>query len=251
MNITINNDLTVTIPNKQLFFKEWFISSQGVLEQKPDVVQIPIVRIDPGDGMMPRLGGMFFSSAVLTVNHDTNRFTIAQAKTKSAPSKLVAYDTKNNCVGEVKAAASSSDPKESSGANGGSNSNSNGQSSNSDGSSSSTKSTLSGGAIAGIVIGSLAAVALVLGAALVLIRRRRRRAAAAHQPSELAGLSSGSSEHPAEKYAYHGAEMYGDHGSAEMSGDNRSEMYAANGGNGYVHELDGAGRPHEVPAQGR
>jgi hypothetical protein len=248
MKITINNDLTVTIPNKQLFFGEHYIASSGVIKTKSDVIQMPIVRIRPGDGMMPRLGGMFFSSAVLTVNHDKNQFTIAQAQTKSAPSELVAYDTKNDCVGPVKAAASttsSDDPKESNGTNGGSSSNSsgsnpNGTSNNSDtSSSSSTKSALSGGAIAGIVIGTLAFLSLI-GAAIFLIRRRRRRAVAT-SPSELAAFGPGSSSDgpPTEKYAY----------ASEMYVDNQStELYSANGGNGFAHEMDGGGRVHEVQA---
>jgi hypothetical protein len=248
MKVTINNDLTVTIPNKQLFFGEHYIASSGIIKTKSDVIQMPIVRIRPGDGMMPRLGGMFFSSAVLTVNHDKNQFTIAQAQTKSAPSNLVAYDTKNDCVGPVKAVASntsSGDPKESNGANSGSSSGSSG--SNPDGtsnnsntsSSSSTKSTLSGGAIAGIVIGTLAFLSLI-GAALFLIRRQRRRAVAT-SPSELAAFGPGSSSDgpPTEKYAY----------ASEMYVDNQgTELYSANGGNGFAHEMDGGGRVHEVPA---
>jgi hypothetical protein len=248
MKITLNSALTVTIPNKQLFFGEHYIASSGEIKTKSDVIQMPIVRIRPGDGMMPRLGGMFFSSAVLTVNHDKNQFTIAQAQTKSAPSKLVAYDTKNDCLEPVRAESttSSSDPKESS-ANGGSSSGSSGSNpdgtstnTNTSSSSSSTKSTLSGGAIAGIVIGTLALLSLI-GAALFLIRRRRRRTGAT-SPSELAAFGPGSSSDgpPTEKYAH----------ATELDGDNHhgAELYSANCGHGFAHEMDGGGRVHEVSA---
>jgi hypothetical protein len=243
MKVTINNDLTVTIPNKQLLFGEQKIETSGLLKADPTIKQVPIVRIRDGDGMMPRLGGMFFSSAVLTVNHDKNQFTISQAQTKSSPSKLVAFDTKNNCVAAVQATSSSSSsgsPKESNGANGdssssgNSNSNSDGTSSNSNASESSSQSSaLSGGAIAGIVIGVLAGLALIFGAAFVLFRRRRR---AGPTHSELAADSS----EPVEKYAYHASEMYVDH--------NGAEMYDQHGAKQYAHEMDGSGRPHEVAA---
>jgi hypothetical protein len=96
---------------------------------------------------------------------------------------------------------------------------------------------MSSGAIAGIVIGALAGLALLCGLALIFLRRRHR--ANEDSPSELSALGPGSSEEPAEKYAYHASEMY-----ADNSGH---EMYA-NGPKGFSHELDGVGRPHEIAA---
>jgi hypothetical protein len=208
-----------------------------LVQTKPDVKQIPIVRIAQGDGMMPRIGGMFFSSAYLVVNHDKQQFTIAPAQSKLSPSQIVAFDTANNCVGSVEVATAASTtpgvPQTSGSTNGGpssggSNSDSN---SNSSASQSQSKSDLSGGAIAGVVIGVLAALALIAGIALVLLRRRRAAAAA---PSELSGLSS---QPPVEKYGYNANEMYVD-GNEMGAGDNKT----------FRHELDGSERPYEMPS---
>jgi hypothetical protein len=208
-----------------------------LVQTKPDVKQIPIVRIAQGDGMMPRIGGMFFSSAYLVVNHDKQQFTIAPAQAKSAPSKLVAFDTANDCIGTVEAAAASTTSgasQSSSGTNSG-DSSSGGSDSNSNGSNSSTskksKPGLSGGAIAGVVIGILAALAPSAGIALILLRRRRAAAAA---PSELSSLSS---QPPVEKCGYKANEMYVD-GNEMGAGNNRA----------FRHELDGSARPYEMPS---
>lgn len=182
--------------------------------------------------MMPRIGGMFFSSAYLVVNHDKKQFTIAPAQTKSAPSKLVAFDTVNDCIGIVSAAAASTTPgapQSSSGTNGGGSSS--GSNSDSSSSASESKSGLSGGAIAGVVIGVLAGLALIAGVALLLLRRRRAAAAA---PSELAAFSS---KPPVEKYGYNTSEMYVD-GNEMMASDYKA----------FRHELDGSERPYEMPS---
>jgi hypothetical protein len=207
-----------------------------LVQTKPDVKQIPIVRIAQGDGMMPRIGGMFFSSAYLVVNHDKQQFTIAPAQTKSAPSKIVAFDTANDCIGSVEVVAASTTPgapQSSGGTNGGSPSGGSDSDSNSSASKSKSKSksSLSGGAIAGIVIGVLAVLALIAGFALVLLRRRRSAAAA---PSELSGLSS---HPPVEKYGYNANEMYVD-GNEMGAGNNKT----------FRHELDGSERPYEMPS---
>jgi hypothetical protein len=160
--------------------------------------------------MMPRIGGMFFSSAYLVVNHDKQQFTIAPAQTKSAPSKIVAFDTANDCIGSVEVVAASTTPGAPQ---------------------SKSKFSLSGGAIAGIVIGVLAVLALIAGIALMLLRRRRSAAAA---PSELSGLSS---HPPVEKYGYNANEMYVD-GNEMGAGNNKT----------FRHELDGSERPYEMPS---
>jgi hypothetical protein len=240
MSVTINNALTVTIPNDQLIFDERYIATSGLIQGKTDVKQIPIVRIAPGDGMMPRIGGMFFSSAYLMVNHDKNQFTIAAAQSKSAPAKLMAYDTAHDCIGAVEVATVSTTPnapKESggNGGNGGSSSGNNNQSNTSD---STSKSGLGGGAIAGIVIGVLLGLGLL--AVIAFIMWRRKRAATNETPSELAAFGNA---HPAaEKYAYHTSEMYGDSGHELMG----------KGANAHAHELSGGMEgPYEVSATER
>lgn len=237
MAITINGQSRVTIPNNQLLFDERYIATSGLVQSRAEAKQIPIVRIAAGDGMMPRIGGMFFSSAVLVVNHDKREFTIAPAKTKSEASKIMAIDTANGCVAEVKVAASNtnpSDPKQSGtsnrdSSNPGSNDSSNkdtGSISNFPGKSVSSSKARSKGAIAGIVIGVLAGLALLIGGAVILYRRRHRTV----QPSELAAWKDNQGT-PQEKYAYHASEMY-------VEGSDK----------GFRHEMDGTGRAHEVAA---
>lgn len=226
MDVTINDRLTVVIPNDQLIFGERHISRNGVVEAKEDVKQIPIVRIQADDGMMPRIGGMFFSSAYLMVNHDKNQFTIAQAKSEPAPSKLIAFDTANDCVGPAEAAAASTTP--------GAPTDSNAGNSDSNGSSTSSSSALSSGAIAGIVIGALSGLALILGIAF-LLWRRKRRATAAVDPSPEPGHYTDITNTPVEKYAYHPPELMDRH---------HQDFVVA-------HELPGEGRPQEAGTTSR
>lgn len=238
MSITLNGISTVTIPNSQLLFDERYIATTGLIQTRSEAKQIPIVRIAAGDGMMPRIGGMFFSSAVLVVNHDKREFTIAPAATKSASTKIMAIDSANSCIGEVKVPASNTngnDPKQSNPSNpdstsNSSNGNGNGNLSNIPGASasSSSSSSLSKGAIAGTVVGVLAGLAALIGAALFIYRRRRGQT----QPSELAAYK----EHhdaPVEKYAYHASEMY-----VESEREKGARQ---------MHEMDGTGRISEVP----
>jgi hypothetical protein len=210
-----------------------------VIQTKSDVKSVPIVRIAAGDGMMPRLGGMFFSNAFLTVNYDKSQFTITPVQSKSAPSKIMAFDTANDCIGEVKVAAATTKPdapKDTDVSTGGPNSpggnSGNNNNNNSSGSNASTESSsgLSGGAIAGIVIGVLAGLGLIAGIAFVLWRRRR----AAASPAELAAFNH---NQPAEKYGYNASEMYVD-GQELTAAENRA----------FRAELDGSDRPYEVAA---
>ncbi|KAF2818659.1 hypothetical protein CC86DRAFT_364038 [Ophiobolus disseminans] len=235
MVVGINDAMTVTIPNNQLFFDERVISTSGTIDTRATSKQIPIVRIAPGDGMMPRIGGMFFSSAVLTVNHDKNEFTISQAQSKSAPAKIMAIDSVNNCIALVEVAAAKTTPntpQSSTGANGGNGSSSNtGSSSNPNPSTSSSSSSLSTGAKAGIAIGAIASIALL--AAFAFILWRRRRAAASPHPSELPAY--GALEPPVEKYAHNAQELYAEQG-YELTGGSKG------GPNVYAHELEGEGR---------
>jgi hypothetical protein len=236
--ITLNNLATYTIPNNQLIFNEHYIADSGLIETKKDVKQIPIVRIAAGDGMMPRLGGMFFSSAYLIVNHDKTQFTIAPVQTKPATSKIMAIDTANDCTGIVEAAVASTTPdapKESGTSTGGPSTpgSGNGNSNSNSGTSTSTSEStaLSGGAIAGIVIGALAGIGAIAAIAFLLWRRKRARAS----PAELAAFNANA---PAEKYGYNASEMYVDNG--HVLGTPESEAYR--------HEMDGTGRPYEVAA---
>ncbi|KAH7356035.1 aspartic peptidase domain-containing protein [Pyrenochaeta sp. MPI-SDFR-AT-0127] len=96
LSITLNDALTVTVPNNQLLFGETFIAAgRGLIETKKDIISIPIVR---SNDMMPRIGAMFFSVAYLMVDNDKERFTISRANPTPATQKLLGIDTANDCV---------------------------------------------------------------------------------------------------------------------------------------------------------
>jgi hypothetical protein len=245
MAITVNNAVTVTIPNDQLIFDEHIIATSGLIQSKADVKQIPIARIAPGDGMMPRIGGLFFSSAYLMVNHDKKMFTITPAQSKVAPVTLMAYDTGNDCIGAVEVVTASTTPngpKESSssgGDGGSSHGNGNNSGNNSNTAESSSSSGLDGGAIAGIIIGALFGFTLLAGIAFLIWRRKRTSVDL--PPSELAAL--GDAQGPVEKYGYHASEMHADDGHTH-----RMELMAKDP-TVYAHEMSSEEQgPFEVSA---
>ncbi|KAH8722658.1 aspartic peptidase domain-containing protein [Phaeosphaeriaceae sp. PMI808] len=220
MSMTINNALTVTIPNNQLLFDEHFIERGGFVQTKTDVKQIPIVRIAPGDGMMPRIGGLFFSSAYLMVNHDKKEFTLTEAQPNPAPANIVAFDTKNNCVAPLGGNTTSKSP------------NAPNDESSPGADNTSPSSGLAGGIIAGIVVGVVGGIALIASFAFIIWRRK----GTAYQKtrSEL----TGDSRIPIEKHGYDVAEMY-------------VEGNELGSGTHIAHELDGSGKPQEMQGSER
>jgi hypothetical protein len=218
--VTINDGLPITIPNEQLIFDESYIATNGLVKRNTDWKNIPIVRYDDLHQNMPRIGGMFFSSAYLMVNHDKDEFTISGVQEKPAEQKLVGIDTANNSVASVSGVApdvpESSTPPSSSSLKG-----------------------LSGGAIAGIVIGILAVLAITTAIALLAWRQKRASAAAPYIPGLAASFGSstvvGTSRAPiVEKYGYSVSELYAGQGPAVSD----------------VVELDGRSRPMEVRGHG-
>lgn len=235
MTVGINSQLKVTIPNNQLFFNERYIAPNGTVTSWAHIKQIPIVRIQPGDGMMPRLGGMFFSSAVLTTNHDKGEFSIAAASTKPAAQKLIAIDSANNCTGPVESKTTTTG---NSGSEPGSNNNGNNTGNNGSipGYVETVDKGLSVGAIVGIVIAGVAVIAAI---AFFLWRRRRAAAAAALPKAYEVEAPGYQSAPPVEKYAYHVAEVSDANQAHEMF--HHDPRYAP-------VELDsGMARPNDVP----
>lgn len=223
LTITLNDTLTVTIPNEQLIFNETFIAANvGTIQTKPDIKDIPIVR---RDDIMPRIGGLFFSAAYLMVNHDKNTFTIAEALPTPVKQRLVGIDTANDCiaaanvVGADPASSSPSTPTASSGS---------GSSDNFTPSSGG----LSGGAIAGIAVGVVGGLGVLAGAAFLLWRRRRRSSSLSGSANPL------NPNNPLEKYGYNTSEMSGVNPAMELAHQDERQ---------YAVELDGSNRPAEAP----
>lgn len=218
LSITINDAATITIPNKQLIFDEPYIASNGLIKRNPDWKNIPIVRYNDTDQNMPRLGGMFLSSAYLTVNHDKNEFTISQVQEKPAAQKLIGIDTANGCIAAVEGGSAVVPERPGGTPNAG------------------DSSGISGGVIAGIVVGIVLATGII--AAIAFLIRRRRRANTARKSAE---LEAAHERVPiAEKHGYSTSEMPAGTPLGEFEGDSRD----------HAVELDGRSRPSEVPAYG-
>jgi hypothetical protein len=218
LTISINNAINVTIPNKQLIFDEPYIASDGHIKRNISRKNIPVVRYTDPNSAMPRLGGMFFSSAYLMVNHDKNVFTIAPIQEKSGPQKLMGVDSANGCIALVEERADTA-----SGAP--------------DSSPSPSAESISSGAIAGIVIGVLAVLAIIVGV-VFLLRRRKNVTMTRPFVSELPGSQEGVPV--AEKYGYSTSEMYAGSAPGELSA--HTSMFAV--------ELDGRSKAAEVSGQG-
>ncbi|KAF2826889.1 hypothetical protein CC86DRAFT_21950 [Ophiobolus disseminans] len=228
LSITINKALTITIPNKQLIFDEPYIAPNGLIMRNKDWKNIPIVRYTDLDQNMPRLGGMFLSSAYLMVNHDKDEFTISGVQETPAAQKLVGIDTTNSCIANVEGGTTAV-PEPSTPAS----------------HSSSDSKALSGGAIAGIVVGILALIALIAGIAFLAWRRRKIPANVQYK-AELAASHDGVAlvendrARVVEKYGYSVSELYAGQRTGELPG-HASE---------YVVELDGRSKPAEAPVYG-
>jgi hypothetical protein len=170
---------------------------------------------------MPRLGGMFLSSAYLMVNHDKNEFTISAVQEKVASQKLMGIDTANACVSAVEGGVktTSETPKSSSDAG-------------------TSAKGISGGVIAGIAVGAVALIAFITGIVFLVWRRRRTAAAAAPYKSELDATHTGIPV--AEKCGYNASEMYVEPETRELGGHARD----------YAVEMDGRSRPVEIQGYG-
>jgi hypothetical protein len=212
----------VVIPNKQLIFDEAYIASNGRITLNSTAKNVPIVRYTDLNGNMPRIGGMFFSSAYLMVNHDKNEFAIAPVQGKPAAQKLMGVDTANGCIAPAERGVKTipGAPTSSS-------------------SLAATSKRTSKGVIAGIVVCVVAVICFVAGIGILISRRRRAAVtvtAAVPYPSELGTtLDEG---RVAEKYGYTVSEMYAGSTVGELS-SHTSDLAA---------ELDGSSRLTEVPA---
>lgn len=230
LTITLNDALTITIPRDQLLFDEPFIPSNGIVTRNTDWKNIPIVRYDDTDQEMPKIGGMFFSSACLMVNHDKNEFTIAGVQEERAAQQLMGIDTTNDCVASVDTGSSTAI----------------GPSTQSKPPSGSSKG-LAGGTVAGIVVGILALLA-ALTAIAILARRRRRASNDAPNNGELAAafgngaIAENDGAPILEKFGYSVSELQ----AGQIQSDGPAVSLQAQPLHD-VAELDGMGRPAEIP----
>jgi hypothetical protein len=184
-------------------FDEPYIACDGRIKADPTLKNVPIVRYsDPKNYTVPRIGGMFFSSAYLMVNHDKGKFTIAAVQSKSATPELMGIDRANNCVGFV--TPSSHSPIASR--------------------------RLSSGAIAGTVLSALAALVIFASAVLLVWHRKQVSGTQASSDAEPQGVHTTTLAD--EKHGYNLSEAYAGKGVSRFSGSTTD----------HAVELDSTGR---------
>jgi hypothetical protein len=157
--------VTVTFTDEQLLVRKGdpYLDAQAVTQYNASRVALTVLSMEEtaSKDLMARLGGMFFSSAYLAVNHDKSEFTIASLRDEATEETLVGVDTANDCAaylngtvpGKTVQSSSPRDPEDAG----------------------NSASALSTGAIVGIAVGALAVVVVLAVVAFLLWRRRSRR----------------------------------------------------------------------------
>ncbi|KAF9693370.1 hypothetical protein EKO04_008823 [Ascochyta lentis] len=180
LSITLESGVTITFSSRQLLLDgDPYLDSAGVIQRNASLTNIPIVVMYTDSTEMPRLGGMFFNSAYLMVNHDKSEFTIAPARATPAKSDIVGIDSVHDCVAWLNGTTllSTSTPEQ----------NVSTPASDSPG--------LKTSAIAGISVGAVAGVVSIAIIAFLFWRRRKG------SPSETSGSGSAKDALVAEKDA--------------------------------------------------
>ncbi|KAG9200697.1 hypothetical protein G6514_006716 [Epicoccum nigrum] len=227
-DITLQDNLTVTFTDEQLLVRKGdpYLDAQGVTQYNASRVGLTVLSMEESVSKtnMARLGGMFFSSAYLAVNHDKSEFTIASVQKEITEETLVGVDTTNDCIaylngtvpGKTVQSSSPQDPEDSGG----------------------SASALSTGAIVGIAVGAAAAVVLLAVVAFLLWRRKSRRgnALVAQQQTTLAEAPANS------PYIF---EKKGDE--IHEAPDQRAVLKMSDDERDHAVELDGNAQPSELP----
>lgn len=157
LTFTLRNGLKMTIPNHQLLTPGGRIDDNGVLTDDPSIRELQIQDHGPGNIKMPRLGFTLLTAAILTVNHESNRFSLTVANPTNDEADLQPIlNGDDTCEpGQPEEAEPSSG----------------------------SSSGMSPGAKAGVAIGVIGAVGALAGIGFLLIRRRKQteaKQAAAH-----------------------------------------------------------------------
>lgn len=216
----------MTFTDEQLLVKKGdpYLDAQGVTQYNASRVGLAVLsmRESASKDRMARLGGMFFSSAYLAVNHDKSEFTIASVRNEATEETLVGVDTANDCAaylngtvpGKTVQSSSPRDPEDSA----------------------ESTSALSTGAIVGIALGALAVVVFLVVVAFLLWRRRSKRNVVTSQHTALAEAPANS------PYIFEkkGEEVH-------EAPDHRAVLKTSDDERDYAVELDGNNQHLELP----
>ncbi|KAF2457873.1 aspartic peptidase domain-containing protein [Lineolata rhizophorae] len=185
LTFKLENDIDIRVPNHQLVKPEMQVTDQGSVFENTTISVLLINSLrDANEDDVLAVGKYFFTSAYLTVNLDTQSFSIFKANPTFDTDPVAINDDSSaaDCevTGTISAGPSSSPTPQQTIAGDGSNS----------------PSSLSGSAIAGAVVGSVFGAALIAVAVLYFLQRRRWRKQAAGGPKDDAVSLSTTSVEP-------------------------------------------------------
>ncbi|XPS90736.1 hypothetical protein M3J09_000169 [Ascochyta lentis] len=201
LSITVEGAVTINFTTEQLLFNDHFIDSSGLVQTNTNLTNVPLLIEYPA--RKSRLGGMFFSSAYLMVNHDKDEFTIAEARAAQGQPDIVGIDTANDCVAWLNGTTLSEEPSTPAAPT---------PTPDSD------AKKLSTGTIAGIAIGAVAGIALIVGVGFLIWRRIRQIPPPQHAATD------------DEKYAFQAPEPPSELPSHEAYIENRQQAAELDGG---------------------
>ncbi|MCJ1382544.1 hypothetical protein MMC17_005657 [Xylographa soralifera] len=197
LTFTFESGLQIAVTNDQLVVPVWEINPNGIAVQNNETLRKILINPLgwPVLNVQPILGQTFLTAAYLSVNYDSNEFTIANVNVTET-SNIVAIVPSGTCIPQPTISTSPS----------GSNT-----------TITATSTSLAPGAIAGIVIGIVVILA-ILGIGLFFFLRRRRTQ---HQPAYLAEpkATTNPQAYPADsKYKGYAGELPADDYRRELSG---------------------------------
>lgn len=179
LTIGLDSGFRAIIPNDQLVLPDRTIdNATGAIESDESVRNLMIFALNAND--MPQLGQLFFTAAMLAMNHDKGQFTLFETNPSNDIDLVAISADGSESAGTSGTPNSPGMPGTSSSPDSGSNGDS-GQSIPGD----SGGSSLTTGAIVGVVIGCAAAIALVAAMIFWFRRRRASREASPQQRAEL------------------------------------------------------------------
>lgn len=168
MTITLSSGLAVRIPNSQFLPPYIDIADNGSRVYNNSVREFLYNTV----GDQPRtLGRYFLTSAYLTVNHDTNSFTLSEARatTDSELVPIVSDSTTNTCSDSTSSTGTEDTATTDSGETTHTNT-----------------AAISGGVVGGVIF-----VLAVAGITAFMLRRRRRKRQNAYEPAPAENMNQG------------------------------------------------------------
>jgi hypothetical protein len=164
----LQNSISIRIPNTQLVVPDRSVDPDTgrivTNETVRNVVINPIQDVNEDD--LPILGRLFLTSAYLSVNHDTETFSIWQAANSPEEPNMKALDTNNELVSDFCSSTEAPPPTETR------------SPSPPTHTTGPEKKGLSAAEIAGAVVGAVAFAAILGCLAVILLRKRMRQAVA-------------------------------------------------------------------------